>query len=539
MPTSDIYKGMTLILDSVDLDNLTGYSLDYSKVDPNNSMPSIDRDVISYYLMGVCTMCICCFGAIGNILSLIVLTKRAVGSPTTNIYLISLAIADLMVMFATILTAIKDTRRPQKGQLTMLVWQDTPLIPKAYPYFHSTAILFQVTSVWLTVAFTSDRYLMICHPFLAKRWCTISLARLIIIAVYIASLLYSIPRYFEYQEFEVYLPSNIQLDQNNQNRSTLNHTQVSNQSMHLRRIVWYDLSEFGSSKKFMHIYHLWSWNILVVALPFIMIVVMNSFLICEVRKSSSRNAKLHYHPTSRRHDTDVMLIGVIVVFLICQTPAAISHFSWGLIPLDDTKKMPWYLLNEIGNLLVVINSAINLVLYYLFSRRFRRHFIQLFCPYRLIHDNGYHCVYVPRWIVDNWDNELSDHAGSIFEAGLPPINHTLNARLAAYHRRQSFVGLVRPSITDLSGKPVVGIRVSNSRMDRISRYELRPSATIARLSQVEAGFVKCGKTKTRSGSISSDMGSLRTNEMPSLSNGRNLRFIEYPIDHYSHETVDT
>ncbi|KAF8562340.1 hypothetical protein P879_05219 [Paragonimus westermani] len=380
---------------------------------------------------------------------------------------------------------------------------------------------------------------MICHPFLAKRWCTINLARLIIIAVYIASLLYSIPRYFEYQEFEVYLPSDIHLDENHQNQSTLNQSHVSNHSVHLQRIIWYDLSEFGSSKKFMHIYHLWSWNILVVALPFVMIVVMNSFLICEVRKSSSRNAKLHYHPTSRRHDTDVMLIGVIVVFLICQTPAAISHFSWGLIPLDDTKKMPWYLLNEIGNLLVVINSGINLVLYYLFSRRFRRHFIQLFCPYRLIHDNGYHCVYVPRWIVDNWDNEISDHAGSIFEAGLPPISHTLNARLAAYHRRQSFAGLARPSIIDLSGKPVVSIRVSNSRMDRMSRYELRPSASIPRLSQVEASFVKCGKTKTQRGSISSETRSLGLSERPSLSNGRGLKIIEYTDDHYSNRTVDT
>ncbi|KAA3681125.1 uncharacterized protein DEA37_0013606 [Paragonimus westermani] len=145
MLTSDIYKGLPLIPDSIGPDNSTGYSLDYSRIEPNNNVTSIDRDAISYYLMGVCTMCICCFGAIGNILSLIVLTRRAIGSPTTNIYLISLAIADLMVMFATILTAVKDTRRPQKGQLTMLVWQDTPLIPKAYPYFHSTAILFQVS----------------------------------------------------------------------------------------------------------------------------------------------------------------------------------------------------------------------------------------------------------------------------------------------------------------------------------------------------------------------------------------------------------
>lgn len=105
----------------------------------------MDKHMISYYVMGVSTLFLCCLGAFGNILSLCVLSRRSVGGPTTNLYLISLAVADLLVLFATILTAIKDSRKPVEGQLILLSWEDAPFIPRAYPYFHATAILFQVS----------------------------------------------------------------------------------------------------------------------------------------------------------------------------------------------------------------------------------------------------------------------------------------------------------------------------------------------------------------------------------------------------------
>lgn len=38
-----------------------------------------------------------------------------------------------------------------------------------------------------------------------------------------------------------------------------------------------------------------------------------------------------------------------------------------------------YTLNELSNLMVTLNSAINIVPYYFFGRRFRREFIRLFC----------------------------------------------------------------------------------------------------------------------------------------------------------------
>ena len=65
----------------------------------------------------------------------------------------------------------------------------------------------QVASVWLTVAFTTDRYFMICHPFVSERCCSGRLARITIGATFFLALLYCLPRFFEHQSFVQPLPS--------------------------------------------------------------------------------------------------------------------------------------------------------------------------------------------------------------------------------------------------------------------------------------------------------------------------------------------
>lgn len=188
----------------------------------------------------------------------------------------------------------------------------------------------QVTSVWLTVAFTSDRYMMICHPFAAKRWCTVRLAKYIILSINLASLIYGIPRYFEYTELEILLPSGFLVDSEMAKTSSFGDPlEFSNQTG--QRVVWYDLSNFGRSESFRKIYHLWSWNLLVVGIPLLTIAIMNSFLIREVRRSNSRGAKQNQRQEARRHETDVMLIGVIVIFFICQVRK--NHFAFYLVDI--------------------------------------------------------------------------------------------------------------------------------------------------------------------------------------------------------------
>lgn len=106
------------------------------------------QDIISYYLMGIATTSICCVGIIGNILSLIVLSKPTMRTGTTHMYLIALAISDTLVLIFTILTALKDTRSPyqSEGAASYQAWADVPFVAQSYPICHAFAILFQVSS---------------------------------------------------------------------------------------------------------------------------------------------------------------------------------------------------------------------------------------------------------------------------------------------------------------------------------------------------------------------------------------------------------
>ena len=88
-------------------------------------------------------------------------------------------------------------------------------------------------------------------------------------------------------------------------------------------------------------------------------------------------------PVSRRIDTTVMLIGVVIIFIVCQFPALVSRTIWAFA--DDPSRaftdLPLYTLNETANFLVLLNSSVNIIPYYFFGRRFRRQFLALFCPY--------------------------------------------------------------------------------------------------------------------------------------------------------------
>jgi len=88
-------------------------------------------------------------------------------------------------------------------------------------------------------------------------------------------------------------------------------------------------------------------------------------------------------PVSRRIDTTVMLIGVVIIFIVCQFPALVSRTIWAFA--DDPSRaftdLPLYALNESANFLVLLNSSVNIIPYYFFGRRFRRQFLSLFCPY--------------------------------------------------------------------------------------------------------------------------------------------------------------
>ena len=67
------------------------------------------------------------------------------------------------------------------------------------PWIYPIAMFAQTSSVYLTVAVTVERWFAVCHPLMARTTNTTSKARKSILLVNLGSIIYNIPRFFEYR----------------------------------------------------------------------------------------------------------------------------------------------------------------------------------------------------------------------------------------------------------------------------------------------------------------------------------------------------
>ena len=123
----------------------------------------------------------------GNILAIIVLAKRRMIMPSTNNYLIALAIVDIAYLLLTlILNTLHHPCFTNTSLSDIMLTICRPIVD-----FSSN------TSVWLTVTFTVERWVAITYPLRSRRWCTARRARKIILGVMCTALICTLPSAFE------------------------------------------------------------------------------------------------------------------------------------------------------------------------------------------------------------------------------------------------------------------------------------------------------------------------------------------------------
>ncbi|XP_067865426.1 probable G-protein coupled receptor 139 [Heterodontus francisci] len=134
-------------------------------------------------------------GVPANLVAVIILSRGKCGlSKCITRYLVAMAAADLMVLvFEVILYEIKD------AYFSYSFLNYTPICSL------NLALLFLSIdwSVWLTVAFTFDRFVSICHQTLRTKYCTEKTATVVITVVCFISSLENAPIYFIYEPREI------------------------------------------------------------------------------------------------------------------------------------------------------------------------------------------------------------------------------------------------------------------------------------------------------------------------------------------------
>nr|XP_020453178.1 thyrotropin-releasing hormone receptor-like [Monopterus albus] len=154
---------------------------------------SIQYKVISSLLL----LLICVFGIVGNVMViLVVLTTKHMRTPT-NCYLVSLAMADLMVLIAAGLPAVSDS--------IFGSWVFGHYGCLCITYFQYLGINASSCSI---TAFTIERYIAICHPIKAQFLCTLSRAKKIILFVWAFTSIYCV-MWFYLSDIQVLVYDNI------------------------------------------------------------------------------------------------------------------------------------------------------------------------------------------------------------------------------------------------------------------------------------------------------------------------------------------
>lgn len=104
---------------------------------------------------------------IANTLIVLVLSKKHMRTPT-NLVLMAMALSDMLTLLF-----------PAPWLLYLYTFgnHNKPLRPLAacYAYNYMNEVipaLFHTASIWLTLALAIQRYIYVCHPPLARTWCT-------------------------------------------------------------------------------------------------------------------------------------------------------------------------------------------------------------------------------------------------------------------------------------------------------------------------------------------------------------------------------
>ncbi|XP_062915842.1 probable G-protein coupled receptor 139 [Mobula hypostoma] len=135
------------------------------------------------------------FAVPANLVAIVILSRgRCSLSRCITRYLVSMAVADLLVVItAVILNRIRGIYFPLSFLTHTTGCSVTAIITYAA----------RDSSVWLTVAFTLDRYIVICCAKLKSKYCNEKTSVVVIVTVCVFSLVRNVPCYFMYEPLYV------------------------------------------------------------------------------------------------------------------------------------------------------------------------------------------------------------------------------------------------------------------------------------------------------------------------------------------------
>ncbi|XP_064632503.1 FMRFamide receptor-like [Lineus longissimus] len=313
--------------------------------------------VVGIYATGL----LCGFGILGNILSFIVLGKDNKRLPLFLI-LRALAVSDSILLATVLFMQVMANCYEFTGAFRRLYLIRGYLVMSVWPCI----MMAQMSSVWLTVLVSIERWIAVCHPLRAGTMCTLKRAHLSVLGVMVFSIFYNIPRFIEYKL--VATP-----------RTT--HSEDSNKSYD--ETFWNnEKSNLGSNDIYRYLYCATLYFLIIFLIPLVMITILNVRLVYTI-KTAKRQWGNMTKRIKKEHKITVIPVCIVVVFYICATPALLAMVLDSVFlgkPFLDSLEYQTYIV--ISNMLVTLNSAVNFIIYCMLGKKFRQILWGMLCPRR-------------------------------------------------------------------------------------------------------------------------------------------------------------
>ena len=299
------------------------------------------------------------FGTIGNILSIVVLTRKSIKASTTALYLTFLAFSDLLVLHTGLL----------RQWLNYLTEYDVRHTSEAACKIHIWLVYSSLDfSAWILIAVTLERVISTWCPHSAKTKCNRKYATILIISIMFLSLALNSHLLFG-------MVNKVTIDDKGQIKTIDRCATIDPMYANFFNVTWpwIDLCAFC-------------------LIPFTVIVVGNSCILFKVIKSrqkaksrirpslrSTHKSSSHIGPTNS--SMTAMLFTLNMVFLFTTSPVSIynigyPHWLSGASEPTIASLEFWW---AVVNMLMYTNNSINFLLYCLSGSRFRQEVKRLFC----------------------------------------------------------------------------------------------------------------------------------------------------------------
>ncbi|KAI6174469.1 G-PROTEIN-RECEP-F1-2 domain-containing protein [Aphelenchoides fujianensis] len=302
--------------------------------------------IYNFMVIGLLLPFISLCGLFGNGFAAFVYSRPAMRT-STNLYLCALGCSDNGVILTALFLFFLDSIRRYSLKLSIIY---NMLSPYVYP----VGMIAQTCSVYFTLIAAVDCFIHVCLPDRFRQWFNHPWTiKGLLSFVILFSILYNLPHCFEGILIECW------------------HTHFNHWAVEVCP------APFRFHPTYVLVYYKYFYSIFLAVGPLVVLIVLNTCIILFT---------MVFKKVEGESGDNVALILVVVLFICCNTVALlINIYEEHLSKLLEARIN--YVI-DLSNLLVVFNSSFNFIIYYNYSKMFRRNFKHSVCGRCMSHHHS-------------------------------------------------------------------------------------------------------------------------------------------------------